>query len=111
MPLLFFLQCPKSETKSFKREIWLYEKIDVDKFSNMLNAIEWNELFSNVEEVDEMVTIFTEKILSIARESIPTKIVTIRGNDKHWFNSNIRKAIRIRDRLRKKSIKSKNLKS
>ena len=73
----------------------------------MMNAIEWNELFSNVEEVDEMVTIFTEKILSIARESIPTKIVTIRGNDKHWFNSNIRKAIRIRDRLRKKSIKSK----
>ena len=36
----------------------------------------------------------------------PTKLVTVRHNDKHWFNNDIRPEIRIRDRLRKKEIKS-----
>ena len=29
------------------------------------------------------------------------KTVTIRPNDKHWFNSSIRKSMRLRDRLHK----------
>ena len=32
---------------------------------------------------------------------IPVNIMTIRPNDKPWFNSSIRRAMRIRDRLRK----------
>ena len=37
----------------------------------------------------------------IAQECIPTKIITIRNNDRPWFNNEIRKEIRIRDRFRK----------
>ena len=33
--------------------------------------------------------------------SIPTKIITIRNNDRPWLNNEIRKDIRIRDRFRK----------
>ena len=43
--------------------------------------------------------------LKIAQECIPTKIITIRNNDRPWFNNEIRKEIRIRDRFRKTVLK------
>ena len=61
-----------------------------------------NALLSNFGDVDEMCEVFTAPFLEIARECIPTKTLTIRNNDKPWFNNKIRKEIRIRDRLRKK---------
>jgi hypothetical protein len=45
--------------------------------------------------------------MQIAHECIHTNCVTIRPNDKMWITSEIRKEIRIRDRLRKKYIKDK----
>ena len=41
----------------------------------------------------------------MAKNSIPTRVVTIRPNDKPWFNSELRRKIRKRDRLRKQAIK------
>jgi hypothetical protein len=48
---------------------------------------------------------FTKCFLKITKECILTKIVTIRNNDKPWFNNEIRKEIRIRDRLRNNVLK------
>ena len=45
--------------------------------------------------------------MQIAHECIPTNCVTIRPNDKIWMTSEIRKKIRIRDRLREKYFKNK----
>ena len=45
--------------------------------------------------------------MQIAHECIPTNCVTIRHNDKIWMTSEIRKDIRIRDRLMKQYIKNK----
>ena len=45
--------------------------------------------------------------MQIAHECIPTNCVTIRPSDKIWMASDIRKEIRIRDRIRKKYIKNK----
>ena len=70
--------------------------------SEKRKRVDWNALLSELEDVDEMCEVFTSTFLQIARECIPTKQVTIRSNDKTWFNSQIRKEIRIRDRLRKK---------
>jgi hypothetical protein len=36
---------------------------------------------------------------------IPTKTITVRDYDKPWFNNEIRKEIRLRDRLRKNVFK------
>ena len=44
---------------------------------------------------------FTLKYLEFAKKHIPCKTVVIRPNDKPWFNSDIRKQIRTRDRLHK----------
>jgi hypothetical protein len=45
--------------------------------------------------------------MHIAHECIHPNSVTIRPSDKMWMKSEIRKEIRIRDRLRKKYIKNK----
>ena len=58
-----FIKCPKSTSKSFTRDIWLYDQTDFVRFNQMLTDINWNE---------------------------------------------IRKEIRMRDRLRKKLLKSQN---
>jgi hypothetical protein len=48
-----------------------------------------------------MCNIFTDTFLRVARECIPTKMVTVRNNDRPWFNSELRREIRKRDRNRK----------
>jgi hypothetical protein len=48
-----------------------------------------------------MCNTFTETFLRIARECIPTKMVTVRNSDRPWFNSEFRREIRKRDRIRK----------
>ena len=81
--------------------------MDSSKFSNKFSEIDWKEKLGEIEDVDEMCDIFLQSFLQIAKECIPTKTVTVRNNDKPWFNSELRRAIRIRDRLRKKALKSK----
>jgi hypothetical protein len=52
---------------------------------------------------------FTEKYLEFARECIPTKTITIRDRDKPWFNSGIKREMKIRDSLHKKCANSRIL--
>ena len=43
---------------------------------------------------------FTKTFLNIAKTCIPTREVTIRSDDKVWFDSDLRRESRKRDRLR-----------
>jgi hypothetical protein len=60
-----------------------------------------NALLSDLEDFDEMCNTFTETFLRVARECIPTKMVTIRNSNRPWFNTELRREIRKRDRIRK----------
>ena len=100
-----FLQCPKSVSVSFKREVWLYDKVDKQKFIEKLEIVDWITLLCQFDDVDDMCNQFTKTFLELAGECIPTKRVIVRYNDKLWFTSEIRKEIRIRDRLRKVILK------
>ena len=88
------LQCSKNISRSFKRGIWQYQKINYEKFEEKLNEINWNEKLDHLNDVDEMCEKFTKCFLKLAQECIPTKIITIitiRNNDRPWFNNEIRK--------------------
>jgi hypothetical protein len=95
-----FLKCPKPTSCSFTR-VWQYENTDLELFNNKMNEINWNEKICILDDVDDMVEEFTQLFLDIARQSIPTKTITVRDYDKPWFNNEIRKEIRLRNRLRK----------
>jgi hypothetical protein len=61
-----------------------------------VNEINWNEMIGFLNDVDDMGAVFTKLFLDIARQSIPTKIITVRDYDKPWFNNEIRKEIRLK---------------
>ena len=102
-----FIETPEASPRSFKREVWLYDKTDIVKFSELLDNTDWSALLSDLDDVDEMCTTFTSTFLQIARECIPTKEITVRENDKPWFTSELRKEIRKRNRLRKSALRTK----
>ena len=101
-----FLECPREGFRSFQREVWIYDRADTTKFTEKIENMNWDDLFLD-KNIDDMCNIFTSSVIDIAKECIPSKLVTIRGNDKPWFTSQLRKEIRIRDRLRKRVLKNK----
>ena len=97
-----YIECPNCTTSSFKREPWLYDRIDKETFKQKLDQADWNALLGSLNDVDEMCNTFMETFVQIARE-----FVMVRNNDKPWFTSALRTEIRHRDRFRKIVLKSK----
>ena len=48
------IKCPKATSKSFTREIWLYDQTDFVRFNQMLTDINWNAKLCKVDDVDDM---------------------------------------------------------
>ena len=72
----------------------------------MLTDINWNAKLCNFDDVDDMCEEFSKMFLQISSACIPSKTILIREKNKPWFSNEIRKEIRIRERLRKKLLKS-----
>jgi hypothetical protein len=77
-----FIKCPKAKSKSFTREIWLYDQTDFVKFNQMLTDINWNEKLCNFDDVDDMCEEFSKTFLQISSACIPSKKILIREKDK-----------------------------
>ena len=105
-PTVLVLKYRKLIQKSFKRNIWLYERGDYIKYRNTLSNIDWDAIL-NMDNVDECATRLTDTIISTAKECIPNKNVLIRPSEPKWITSFIKKQIRQRHRLHK-SAKRKN---
>jgi hypothetical protein len=98
---IIFIECPKFQIRSFQREVLLYQRTDHENLSSKLDTVDWNAILSDSDDVDEMCNTFTETFLRVARECIPTIMVIVRNSDRPWFNSQLRREIRKRDRIRK----------
>ena len=71
--------------------------------------IHWKSIISEQATVDIACELFPSKLMEIAHLCIATNTVTIRPNDKIWMTSEIRRELRVRDRLRKKFIQNKSI--
>jgi hypothetical protein len=69
----------------------------------------WEKLINDELDVNNACSNFTDAFLTIAKECIPTRVVTIRTDDKMWFDSNLRRESRRRDKLRKGFLKTKTV--
>ena len=76
------LRCPKSVAGSFKREVWLYDKVDRQKNIEKLETVDWKTLLCQFEDVDDMCNQFTKTFIELARDCIPTRTITVRYNDR-----------------------------
>ena len=69
----------------------------------MIAYHDWSILLEgSLNEACILLTFFLEFV----KICIPSKTVTVRLNDQSWFATKIRHSSRIRDRLKKKSIKT-----
>ena len=91
---------------AYKRKIWQYKDADTDKLNYLIETFDWKNLLENTNSVEIASDKFTTQYLKLVRECIPEKTITIRPKDKPWFDSVLRKFIRIRNRLRKKALRS-----
>ena len=70
-----------------------------------INNFDWSSLHTL--PLDEAVLFFNHSFLNLVNEFIPSKEVTVRSDDKPWYDTEIRKHSRKRDRLKSIAFKSK----
>ena len=99
-PTVCILKYIKPTKRCFKRNIWVYEKGDYNKYRQLLTEVNWNRILFK-EDLNDIVNEFTDTIMKAAKSSIPNKTVLIRPNEPNWINSSIKRHIRQRKRLYK----------
>ena len=93
-----------SVSSAYTRRLWFYKRADFAKLENNIRSFEWECLSDG--SLNDCCTLFTNKFMEFVNESIPHKDVTLRPNDKPWYDSEIRKKSRKRDRLKSKAVKT-----
>ena len=92
--------------KTYERLVLLYKKANFDQLKQLVVNHNWDRLYDG--SINEAFEKFTDNVFSFVKTCIPSKLVTIRPDDKSWFDSEIRHFSRIRDRLKRKALKSGN---
>ncbi|VDI25694.1 Hypothetical predicted protein [Mytilus galloprovincialis] len=95
------IDCGFSKSRTYIRSIWDYKRGDYDLMKQKVLNTNWENLISDASDVHVAATNFTNTFINIASACIPTREVTIRCDDKVWFDSNLRRETRKRDRFRK----------
>ena len=87
---------------SFQRLIFNYDQLDQEKFVELLGNENWNEILTN-NPIDDASNIFTDKFMSLAKQCMPSKLVTIRPRDAPWFNTELKQLIKKEEQSTQKS--------
>ena len=72
-----------------------------------LRSIQWDRIFEN-QSVNEMVNTWSNLFLETARKYIPTKLIRVTPGEPPWLTNDIKKYMRIRNRLHRKAKHSGN---
>lgn len=101
------IRCGYHISRSFKRIVWDYKNGDYESMNQRIRDTNWDNIINEADDVHTACSKFTSEFLKIAEDCIPKREITIRCNDKIWFDSQLRREIRKRDRLRKTFLKHK----
>ena len=82
------------KVQCYKRHIWQYDSGDYDHM---------RALASTTNDIDIYALNLANKILHIANECIPNRVVTIRPSDPPWITTTIKRYIRKRKRIFRKA--------
>ena len=90
----------------FTRNVWMYKNANFELFNKKLSEFDWSSLHQG--SVNEASSLFTNIFIEFAKLCIHSKTIVVREDDKPWYDSEIRRNSRKRDRLKKKAIQSGN---
>ena len=105
---IVFMKIPSKVNKTFKRMIWDYRNANFDRCNEYISSFAWESIITDENSMDINCENFTSKFIEFITLCVPRKEVTIRIKDKVWFNSELRKEIRKRDRLHKIARRTKS---
>ena len=92
----------KPNNYSFKRNIFIYSKLNKERFLSLLQEIDWLKIFL-VDDINVSAETFTDIFFSIAKQCMPTKTVKVRSNDTPWMTDELRCSIVKRNKMYKKA--------
>ena len=78
-------------------QLWDYRRMDTDKLARLLTDTDWDRVLDC--DVDDATNNFTDALMTAAKAAIPLRTISPKINDKPWFNSELKRQIRKRDRL------------
>jgi hypothetical protein len=102
----FKLSYPTSS--SYLRHVWYYDRGNFDSLNETFDNVPWPGVINDDDTLDEITENVTNIILNTAKEKIPNRIVKIKPNDKPWFNKDLRKLFKTRNRWHKKQKRTQN---
>jgi hypothetical protein len=73
----FTLKCGFSNLKTFQRTLWDYKRGDYTLIRNKIIDANWESMIHDELDVNKACSNFTDAFLTIAKECIPTREVTI----------------------------------
>lgn len=88
----------------FKRTVWMYKQADFNALNMKIRNFDWSCLSEG--SVHEATYLFNNIFMEMIKSCIPSKAVTVRPDDKPWYNSEIRTTSRKRDRMKHKALRS-----
>ena len=83
---------------TFRRTIYNYDKLDVAKYEESLSQTDWNHIILNG-NLDDAANNFSEKLLDIARDCMPSKTIKVIERDSPWMTEEIRILIKKKRKL------------
>jgi hypothetical protein len=93
--------------KAYTRTMWDYRGANFDAFRTELNTVNWEECFESG-DIDTMVENWTTKFKETTKKSISHKTVTVRPEDKTWYNGYLRRLCRTQQRDHRSATRDSN---
>ena len=88
--------------KAYQRVMWNFKDANFDSFRARLKLADFS-FCDQVTDIDDACYKWSDTFMKIAKETIPWKNVTVRPNDKPWYNGALRKLCRRKDRKHKRA--------
>ncbi len=95
-----FKICVDAGTESANKEIFNYHQADFEKINNVLDAIDWDEMFVN-KNVESMWSYLVEKLVECRSNFVPMRKLN-KGKYPKWMKKSIKRKIKTRIKLWKR---------
>ena len=93
-----------SKRKAYQRTMWDFQNANFDGFRHALSEYNWDHIFEN-NDIDETCETWTEIITNMTNTFVPHRSVTVRPNDKTWYNGYLRRLKKQKFRDHRKAIR------
>ena len=83
----------------FERKIWAYERANVMQIRRSLSNFPWENFLKSNPDVNWQVERFTEIVLNVMSNFIPSKVIKVNPRDPPWIDGDLKRMLNRQQRL------------